>query len=634
MFRRNVFPRRTGSLAIDPPTSTDPISVPYNTPADNQTQSAQDLTTPPKPLPNPLKPSDGTGTAGLLSSLRARKPMRRHASVPLKTEMAPLDVEAGTGDAVDDVDIVTSPTKMEMGDVDHVPLDTVKETLKTRKTVTITLVQEVDAPTITLDEEDVLGSPPSTLLNIIPQRLTFRERLPTQPNPHATVAPRVIDNDEDLVAAIACGVEILPPRYVGDQTPLRRATVQRDDGRRGGRGTVGRRVGTVRKRPVSPLELLSEDDHVDDDDDAFFDTEEGGWVDEGDTVGTLGRRTGTLGRRMTGLNVYEDRVRLRSRSPMMMERSKSPGTLGRRRSRSPLRMGTLGRCGTMRKTVRRDVGEETGEHGGKTCETIEIIKNNDDNDDDDDLFLDAQDASWQDVESTLPKRATTRQRFRHAVTEVVNQVHVSRSFYEVLASRAGEVFSHAGSAAQVLATPASFIAGPAVGGLLSTGGAAAVAAGKAAVKRFGRKHTRNRVAQAHAAISKFTAAKLIEAATATITGEENSESTSVKAFTQGLTATLEGGYVAGTVSLVASGFAASVDEETRKRMLANTYIAAATEALGHLSNVAPILPGAFGKVADAAGNLATAGQGMRVVDDEGSDGESLLEEEEEVVDAL
>ncbi|KAJ3115863.1 hypothetical protein HDU96_010967 [Phlyctochytrium bullatum] len=252
-----------------------------------------------------------------------------------------------------------------------------------------------------------------------------------------------------------------------------------------------------------------------------------------------------------------------------------------------------------------------------------------DNEDDEDLFLDAEDGgAWEDVDEEATSRRASTRRFKAAAQQVLGKVHVSRSFYEVLASRAGEVISHAGNAAQVLATPASFIAGPAVGGLLSTGGAAAVAAGKAAVKKFGRKNTRTRVAQAQAALSKYTAAKLIEAATTKLAGEDSVE---IKAISQGLAATLEGGYVAGTVSLVASGLAASipVDDDTRKQLLANSYISAATDALSHLANVAPILPKSMQNVANAAGNIATAGQGLRVAGDE-SDGDSdLLEDEED-----
>ncbi|KAJ3095593.1 hypothetical protein HDU97_006781 [Phlyctochytrium planicorne] len=287
----------------------------------------------------------------------------------------------------------------------------------------------------------------------------------------------------------------------------------------------------------------------------------------------------------------------------------------------------------------------SSEGGRERVEVVEVVDvqlgENDEEDDDDLIFEDADSGDWEDVPTTDGPSAA-RKRFQSAVKKAVGGVHVSRSFYEVLASRAGEMVSHAGSVTQALATPATFIAGPAVGGLFSTGGAAAVMAGKAAVKKFGRKETRTRVAQAHAALSQFTAAKMVEAMTNRIAGEDAKDSTSINAIKQGITATLEGGYVAGTVSLVAAGLAASIpiDEATRKKMLANSYIAAATEALSHLSNVAPILPKSVQNLADAAGSIATVGQGAIVVgaDNEDEDDEKEIREfvmsdnEEEDVD--
>ncbi|KAJ3306777.1 hypothetical protein HDU76_004759 [Blyttiomyces sp. JEL0837] len=290
--------------------------------------------------------------------------------------------------------------------------------------------------------------------------------------------------------------------------------------------------------------------------------------------GTTMRRGQTLLKRKTTVRMSET---IGDEIPEDAEVGSPPGDLRRQSMRRGI---TVSR----RRTIIRS------EDGEGTVETI--------NNSDDDAFVDAE--GWEDEEdlavkegTALPRKTTNSalQKFKIAARHAAQTAQVSRSFYEALASRTGEVFSHAGNAAQVLSTPLGLFAGPAVAGLVSAGGAAAAAAGSAAVKKFGR-----------------------TTATKSMAGEEIADTSHVKALSQGLGAVLEGGMVAGTVSLVASSFVANVNAnpETKTRLLANTYIQAAASGLGFVANVAPVLPSSLKSFAEAAGTISNAAAGARV----------------------
>lgn len=208
---------------------------------------------------------------------------------------------------------------------------------------------------------------------------------------------------------------------------------------------------------------------------------------------------------------------------------------------------------------------------------------------------------------SVMRRKQLRQKLRDAGKVVAKTATISRGFYETLASRAGEVFSHAGNAAQVISTPIGLIAGPAVAGLVSVGGAAAAAVGTATVQKFGRKRTKNRVSQTQQKLSQFTTSNLVEVATKRMAGHDLANTAHVKVLSQGLGAVLEGGVMAGTVSLVTSSIVANVtDPEAKQRLLANSYIQTAADAMGHFSNVAHILPGKLRNLAEVAGTVGSA----------------------------
>ncbi|KAJ3194147.1 hypothetical protein HK101_003394 [Irineochytrium annulatum] len=334
--------------------------------------------------------------------------------------------------------------------------------------------------------------------------------------------------------------------------------------------TVRGRGGTVRARQSSPgatgtgvPEFLVDED----DEDMFFDTPEEEWIDDPSNPGVFAR--GTLRKRTTRRTTT---TKVASRSPSPNNRFGNaltvPGTgtlsplkdlssdeeggdvyldSGKlsptfRPKQSVMRRGVGGTLNRRRTAIKEIMVQD--EHGVVSQVTVE--------EEEDDEFLDAEGGEWDEVddEGNPVMREyssedgdggmTARKKFKKGVGRVMHGVQISRSFYEILASRAGEVISHAGNAAQVLSTPAALLAGPAVAGLLNTGGAAAVAAGKAAVKQFGRKGTRTRVAAAEAALSKLTAAKLLERATASL-GGDMADNTHVKALSQGLAAAIEGG---------------------------------------------------------------------------------------------
>ncbi|KAJ3295733.1 hypothetical protein HK104_002372 [Borealophlyctis nickersoniae] len=255
-----------------------------------------------------------------------------------------------------------------------------------------------------------------------------------------------------------------------------------------------------------------------------------------------------------------------------------------------------------------------------------------DTDSDSGEFVDAEDSGWVDEPPSPsarvpPMRKQGKRSRRPAASRRRTTVVVARSFYESLAARAGEAMSHLGNAAQVAAAPVSLVAGATVGGFLSTGGAAAVSVGNLVVGKFGRKTTQRRVELTASALGQFTPAQLLATAvgaTNKLAGDVADKAT-VKALSQGLGAAVEGGVVAGTVSLVASGVAAKMTPELRTNILANAYIQAAAEALGHLGNVAPMLPGPLQDLVEVAGDAAghlgniAGGAGAIEEDEEGDE---------------
>ncbi|KAI8616167.1 hypothetical protein BC830DRAFT_1119120 [Chytriomyces sp. MP71] len=290
-------------------------------------------------------------------------------------------------------------------------------------------------------------------------------------------------------------------------------------------------------------------------------------------------------------------------------------------SLAPLRAGRLSTRKTMKRaTTRRVVGLT------ETITTSIVVPASED--DSNDEFVDAE--GWQDEPDPA---ATTKTSAKGKLKHVVQQALVSRAFYEVLAARAGEAMHGVGNAAQVISTPLGFVAGPAIAGLVSVGGAAAAAAGQAAVQRFGRKETRRRAQATERAIQSYTASNLILSATKNVAGDEVAEQAHVRALSLSVGAVLDGGMAAGTVTLLASGLAAVVssagvsnDEGAaagdEKGLLQNSYFRAASSAMGMLGNAAPMLPKSMQKVAAAAGTLGTAHQAAMVgagleTDDEG-----------------
>ncbi|KAJ3232072.1 hypothetical protein HDU81_003319 [Chytriomyces hyalinus] len=333
------------------------------------------------------------------------------------------------------------------------------------------------------------------------------------------------------------------------------------------------------------------------------------------------------------------------------------------RVRSTIRRPTL----MIRETVRRDLMPPSftaGEHGteigslavspsvslgipnrGATLrrrttrrapppEKLEILDDSD-NDADDADFFDAEE--WEDELTTNspataaenengPSTATIRRaKTKRRIKRVIQQSRVSRAFYEVLASRAGEAFSNVGNAAQVISTPLGFVAGPTIAGLVSVGGVAAVTAGQAAVKKFGRLETKKRTQASEKHIMSYSASSLIMSATKNMAGEELAEQTHVKALSLSVSAALDGGVAAGTVSLIASGLAAAALSNSDKDMLSNSYIKAASSAMGVLANAAPVLPKRMQGVVETLGNIGTAHEAARV----GAGIEDSEDEEEE-----
>ncbi|KAJ1562452.1 hypothetical protein HK096_009606 [Nowakowskiella sp. JEL0078] len=219
------------------------------------------------------------------------------------------------------------------------------------------------------------------------------------------------------------------------------------------------------------------------------------------------------------------------------------------------------------------------------------------------------------IHSLNRSHSSTRSLSRSGNIETV--IHVSRTFYELLASRAGEAISHVGNAAQVAALPVGFVAGPAVAGMFSSGGAMAAAAGGAVVRKFGRRTTQQRVIASSQEFEKYTATKLLETATKAFVGEEFAETKAMKALSQGMGSALEGGLMAAGASLIISGVAANMDKKVSHQLLQNSYVKVAVEAAGHLGNVAPILlPKSMHSIADAAGLVSTSAGGAFAVDDD------------------
>ncbi|KAJ3251362.1 hypothetical protein HDU77_005946 [Chytriomyces hyalinus] len=274
-------------------------------------------------------------------------------------------------------------------------------------------------------------------------------------------------------------------------------------------------------------------------------------------------------------------------------------------------------------------------------EKVEVLDDSD-NDADDGDFFDAEE--WEDELNNAsataaenengPSSNIRRAKTKRRIKRVIQQSRVSRAFYEVLASRAGEAFSNVGNAAQVISTPLGFVAGPTIAGLVSVGGVAAVTAGQAAVKKFGRLETRKRTQASEKHIMSYSASSLIMSATKNVAGQELAEQTHVKALSLSVSAALDGGVAAGTVSLIASGLAAAAlsnsDKDSTGSMLSNSYFKAASSAMGVLANAAPVLPKSMQGVAETLGNIGTAHEAARVgAGIEDSEDEEEEEEEEE-----
>ncbi|KAJ3233690.1 hypothetical protein HDU78_006315 [Chytriomyces hyalinus] len=274
-------------------------------------------------------------------------------------------------------------------------------------------------------------------------------------------------------------------------------------------------------------------------------------------------------------------------------------------------------------------------------EKVEVLDDSD-NDADDGDFFDAEE--WEDELTNAsataaenengPSSNIRRAKTKRRIKRVIQQSRVSRAFYEVLASRAGEAFSNVGNAAQVISTPLGFVAGPTIAGLVSVGGVAAVTAGQAAVKKFGRLETRKRTQASEKHIMSYSASSLIMSATKNVAGQELAEQTHVKALSLSVSAALDGGVAAGTVSLIASGLAAAAlsnsDKDSTGSMLSNSYFKAASSAMGVLANAAPVLPKSMQGVAETLGNIGTAHEAARVgAGIEDSEDEEEEEEEED-----
>ncbi|KAJ3400416.1 hypothetical protein HDU80_006983 [Chytriomyces hyalinus] len=280
-------------------------------------------------------------------------------------------------------------------------------------------------------------------------------------------------------------------------------------------------------------------------------------------------------------------------------------------------------------------------------EKVEVLDDSD-NDADDADFFDAEE--WEDELTNASATAAEnengpsnnnnnnirRAKTKRRIKRVIQQSRVSRAFYEVLASRAGEAFSNVGNAAQVISTPLGFVAGPTIAGLVSVGGVAAVTAGQAAVKKFGRLETRKRTQASEKHIMSYSASSLIMSATKNVAGQELAEQTHVKALSLSVSAALDGGVAAGTVSLIASGLAAAAlsnsDKDSSASMLSNSYFKAASSAMGVLANAAPVLPKSMQGVAETLGNIGTAHEAARVgagIDDSEDEEEEEEDDEED-----
>ncbi|KNC98255.1 uncharacterized protein SPPG_06654 [Spizellomyces punctatus DAOM BR117] len=260
-----------------------------------------------------------------------------------------------------------------------------------------------------------------------------------------------------------------------------------------------------------------------------------------------------------------------------------------------------------------------------------------DNDDDTDIFLDADETlwidEWSDDESarTITKlkpsgKKRSKKPKKGAVARRRTTLLVSRSFYETLAARAGETISHLGNAAQVAAGPVAVVGGGEMAGLLATAGAVARGVGGGLVGKFGRRTTQMRVETTADLLNKYTTGQLLSTAAGALGGDAIAENKAVKALSQGFGAAVEGGVVAGVGSLVVSGVALNLSNVLSS---STNYISMAAEAIGHLGNVAPFLPGGLQGVAEAAGVVGSVLGGVGEGDDssndsgeeEGNDGE-------------
>ncbi|TPX70809.1 hypothetical protein SpCBS45565_g01464 [Spizellomyces sp. 'palustris'] len=305
-----------------------------------------------------------------------------------------------------------------------------------------------------------------------------------------------------------------------------------------------------------------------------------------------------------------------------------------RRVSTDVRRGTvLTRRTEQKLIVLQQSGKEVDKDTHRDFDTLDS-----DNDEDTDIFLDADETLWLDewsddesARNTTKLKPSGKKRCKKpkkgAVARRRTTLLVSRSFYETLAARAGETISHLGNAAQVAAGPVAVVGGGEMAGLLATAGAVARGVGGGLVGKFGRRTTQMRVETTADLLNKYTTGQLLSTAAGVLGGNAVAENKAVKALSQGFGAAVEGGVVAGVGSLVVSGVALNLSNVLSS---STNYISMAAEAIGHLGNVAPFLPGGLQGVAEAAGVVGSVFGGVGEGEDSGSDsGEEGCDDGEE-----
>ncbi|KAJ3378417.1 hypothetical protein HDU92_007425 [Lobulomyces angularis] len=235
-------------------------------------------------------------------------------------------------------------------------------------------------------------------------------------------------------------------------------------------------------------------------------------------------------------------------------------------------------------------------------ENLEILSSDEDN------FFDAQDWNYFDHNDENSITADSTKKI----------VMVPRTFFNLIASRAGEGTALFGNALKVVAGPATFIAGPAVSGLLSTAGSGLAASGSAIVDKFGRKQTKKRNLQNRKALLKYSSSELLSTEVSILAmGDRLGKTTSGKVLSQGFGAVLESGIIAGGISVLASSIAVSasnLNPELQQKLLENMYIKGSLEYAEHIGNLKTYLPSSLQALAEAAGTIATVSGGLDAVE--------------------